>query len=248
LRVSIDAPVGNMIARLVDVHPDGAAFRVSLGVLNLTHRHGSAEPRPMVPGEAETVEILLDAAGYRFPAGHRIRLSLSTAYWPMVLPPPTAVTAIVETGGSAIELPVRASRDDGIDVPEPADPDPLPRYREIVPPRSSRRVERDLSEHLTRTHVLEDTGAHEHPGTGLTARQVREETWTIRPDDPLSTTGVCRWTTTLARGEWSVRTQAQARLSATATDWVIAAEVTAFEGERQVHRKTWERAIPRDLT
>lgn len=88
LRVAIDAPIGNLIARLVDVHPDGLTTRVSFGVLNLAHRRGNPEPKPMPPGIMEPVEIVLDAAGYRFRAGHRIRLSISTSYWPLILPPP----------------------------------------------------------------------------------------------------------------------------------------------------------------
>src|SRR5687768_18532190 len=92
LRVAIDAPLGNLAARLVDVDPDGAAARVSFGVLNLAHRAGNAEPRPMRPGFCADVQFALDAAGYRFRPGHRIRLAISTAYWPMIVPPATAVT------------------------------------------------------------------------------------------------------------------------------------------------------------
>ena len=36
--------LANLCARLVDVHPDGTATRVSFGVLNLAHRDGNAEP------------------------------------------------------------------------------------------------------------------------------------------------------------------------------------------------------------
>jgi predicted acyl esterase len=64
------------------------ATRVTFGVLNLAHRDGNADPEPMEPGKKTRSALVLDACGYRFGVGHRIRLSLSTAYWPMILPPP----------------------------------------------------------------------------------------------------------------------------------------------------------------
>src|SRR3546814_10297772 len=54
-----------LAARLVDVHPDGTATRISLGVLNLAHRDGSADTQPMPDGAAVMVTLRLVACGYR---------------------------------------------------------------------------------------------------------------------------------------------------------------------------------------
>ena len=247
LRVAVDAPLGNLCARLVDVHPDGTAARVSFGVLNLAHRAGNQDPKPMTPGKAEEVVLTLDACGYRFRPGHRIRLAISTAYWPMILPPPTAVAATVETAASSLLLPVRPAEDDEVEVPAPGHDGLLPTYREVSPAATSRRVERDLTTGLTRYVVHENTGASEHPGTGLTTRQIRDEIWTIDPDAPLSMRGECRWTAEMSRGDWTIRTVAIARLSCTAREWQLSASVDAFEGDAKVHAKTWNKTIARDL-
>ncbi|HEY9539129.1 MAG TPA: CocE/NonD family hydrolase, partial [Kiloniellaceae bacterium] len=63
LQVSLGcaAATALLAARLVDVHPDGTATRISFGVLNLAHRDGSAEPQPMPTSEAVTVTLRLDA-------------------------------------------------------------------------------------------------------------------------------------------------------------------------------------------
>ncbi len=68
--------------------PTGASLRVSFGILNLAHRDGHEAPAPLVPGQRYRVRIQLNDAGSVFPAGHRIRLALSTAYWPMIWPAP----------------------------------------------------------------------------------------------------------------------------------------------------------------
>src|SRR5690625_2989606 len=112
LEVSADAPVAQVIARLSDVLPDGETTRVTYGVLNLTHRDGSAEPTPLEPGEKYRVRIPLNGIAQHFPKGHRIRLSLSTSYFPLVWPAPTAASVTFTTEVSRLRLPVRPPRED----------------------------------------------------------------------------------------------------------------------------------------
>ena len=242
-----DAPTALLAARLVDVHPDGVARRISLGVLNLAHRDGSAEPRPMPAGEGVRVILRLDACGYRIPAGHRLRLSLSSAYWPQVLPTPGAAAITLDLSAPAIlTLPLLGLHRD-ISVPEPANPDPLPRYIEHAPMATRHAVTRDLTAGETRYSIHEDTGASEHPETGLVTRQLRDEVWTLPLAEPDHATGECRWTTEMRRGDWSVRTESVATLRCSADAFEIEAVVEAYEGEAQIHRKSWKRHIPREL-
>ena len=129
---------------------------------------------------------------------------------------------------------------------QPANPDPLPKYSEHAPSTTRRSVTRDLAENQTRYEVAEDTGLFEHPGTGLSTRQLREETWSIDPTDPLSMTGTSVWTCDMRRDRWSVRTVSTAKLACTATDWLIRASVLAYDGEKKIFEKTFEKAIHRD--
>lgn len=246
VRVAIDAPLGNLIVRLVDVHPDGLAQRVSLGALNLAHRRGNAEPQPMTPGQFEEVEVALDEAGHLFRAGHRIRVSVSTAYWPLILPPPAQVTAQIVTGpDSRFTLPVLevAKR---AEMPEPADPDPLPRYKTLEPGGTRRWVERDLSAGLTHYHIHDDTGANEHPGHGMVSREIRRESWSVKPDDPLSVTGETHMTAARSRGDWSTRTEAKTRMTADRSDFHLEASLAVYEGETLLFERRWSDKIPRD--
>ncbi|MEM7424035.1 MAG: CocE/NonD family hydrolase, partial [Pseudomonadota bacterium] len=88
LRVAVDRAQGNLIARLCDVHPDGTSTLISRGVLNLCHRTGHETPAPVTPGEEMDVSIALDETAYRVRPGHCLRLAISTAYWPLVVPSP----------------------------------------------------------------------------------------------------------------------------------------------------------------
>ena len=246
LMLRSDAELANLCARIVDVHPDGATTRVSFGVVNLAHRNGNAEPEPLKPGEPVTVRLELDACGFRFGKGHRIRLSLSSAYWPTVLPPPADTGLTIDMASLGLGMP-KLGAHEAFEMREPDNPDPLPEYIEHAPPETKRSVTRDLSANRTDYRIHEDTGLHEHPGTGLATRQIREELWSIEPDDPLSMTGTSTWTCYMQRPGWSVRTVSTSRIACTARDWLISASVTAYEGEKQVFRKTFEKVIPRDL-
>src|SRR5215470_4548156 len=86
LDVACDRPIANLVVRLCDVHPSGESLRVSYGVLNLTHRDGHERPAPLAAGERYRVRIKLNDAGSALPAGHKLRLALSTTYWPMIWP------------------------------------------------------------------------------------------------------------------------------------------------------------------
>ena len=92
LELESDRPMANLAVRLCDVHPSGESLRVSYGVLNLTHRNGHERPELLAPGERYQLRLQLNDAGSVFPAGHRVRLALSTAYWPMVWPSPETAT------------------------------------------------------------------------------------------------------------------------------------------------------------
>ena len=246
LDVATEGDIAHLCARIVDVHPDGTATRVTFGVLNLAHRDGNAEPKPMPKGGRTRIRLVLDAMGYRFRIGHRIRLSLSTAYWPMVLPPPADPGVTLDLATLSLALP-QLGEHRVIAVPEPADPDPLPEYTELLPPETARGVERDLTNGLTEYTIYEDTGLSEHPGTGLATRQVRDETWSIAEGDPLSATGTATWTCDMQRPGWFVRTVSTATIACTATDWLISASVRAYEGETEIFEKRFETSVARDL-
>ncbi len=246
LTLSCDAPLANLCARLADIHPDGTAMRIAFGVLNLAHRDGSTAPAPLTPGEATQITLTLDACGYRLAPGHRLRLSLSSAYWPTVLPPPYDATLTIEPASLRLALPLLGEHE-RIDVAEPENPDPLPRYEAITEGRSGRELRRDLTTGTTEYRIAEDTGLTRHPDNGLIAGETRDEVWRIRDGDPLSATGRIERVCITRREGWETRTVSTCALSCTAQDWKVEARVEAFENGEPVFDKTFAQTIPRDM-
>ncbi|MEN0079546.1 MAG: CocE/NonD family hydrolase C-terminal non-catalytic domain-containing protein, partial [Pseudomonadota bacterium] len=88
LKLRAEAAQGQIAVRLNHVHPDGASTRITYGVLNLSHRDSAAMPEPMPLDTDVTVTVKLDEIAYSVPEGHRLRVAVSTAYWPLIWPTP----------------------------------------------------------------------------------------------------------------------------------------------------------------
>ncbi|MGL4234940.1 CocE/NonD family hydrolase [Tabrizicola sp.] len=245
LRLSSDKPLAFVVARLCDVAPDGKSVRIAHGMLNLCHRDSRENPTPMVPGEEVGVAFTLDQMGYRVAAGHRLRLALSNSYWPFVWPSPEPVTLTI-TGGS-LTLPLH--RDSGAEEWAPPPPEHAAPWKNRVvnESRTQRFVERDLISGTQALVIDDDQGDHENLTHGLTTGETLTERWEIHPDDPLSARVLHVWEQRLSRGEWSVRTTAEAEMTATATHLRMQARLTAWEGERKVFQRQWDEEVARSF-
>jgi len=69
-------------ARLVDVFPNGRAIGMMDGIRLLSRRDGEDRPAPGHPGTSTTVDIDLGQMSWYLPAGHALRLDVSSSNWP----------------------------------------------------------------------------------------------------------------------------------------------------------------------
>ncbi|MEO6300851.1 MAG: CocE/NonD family hydrolase, partial [Paracoccaceae bacterium] len=242
LRVSSDKPLGFVVARLCDVGPDGASVRIAHGMLNLCHRDSMETPQPMVSGVAVDVAFKLDQMAYRVAKGHYLRLALSNSYWPFVWPSPEAGVLTV-TGGS-LDLPVHAGSEAEWVPPEAEGATPW-KHRVIRKGRTARRIETDLLSGTRALVIEDDLGDVENLTHGLCTGETMTERWEIKPDDPLSAHAVHTWEQRLSRGDWSVRTRAEAEMTGTVDDLRMKAKLTAWEGDTVVFEREWDEEVPR---
>jgi putative CocE/NonD family hydrolase len=82
LHASSSASDTDFTGKLVDVCPDGRAELVTDGILRARHRDSRSAPALLVPGEVVKLEVDLGATAYVFPAGHRLRLEVSSSNFP----------------------------------------------------------------------------------------------------------------------------------------------------------------------
>jgi uncharacterized protein len=121
---SADADLLHWFARLGDVAPDGTVTLVtgagragrpdpmrdrgSLPVLPAAAAAGAPGAAPAISDQPAGLPLELHVTSWVFPRGHRIRLSVSNAMWPMIWPTPHPGTATVRLGsvGTRLVLPV----------------------------------------------------------------------------------------------------------------------------------------------
>ncbi|MEQ9487683.1 MAG: CocE/NonD family hydrolase [Alphaproteobacteria bacterium] len=249
LRLKVDKPQAQLAIRLNDVNPDGTVMRVSYQTINLSHRNSREAPEPMPAGEFIDIDVPLNNTAHRFLPGHRIRIAVSTAYWPLIWPTPDLVELTLDTDGCGLSLPLAENhdlRDHVFEEPVSAPPTHLKSHR-----RGGMSRDVTYEQHTGRTIVaLEyDTGDYEYADFGLTVGSVRRERYEIAANDPLSALMETHWTQTLARDyagqPWRIRTEAYGRLTSDAEFFYLSARLEAFDDDKVVFERSWRKTIPR---
>ena len=69
-------------AAIVDVYPEGYSLLIQEGILRASFRDKQQDPTPIEPGEVYPLTIDLLATSYTVPAGHKLRLEISSSNFP----------------------------------------------------------------------------------------------------------------------------------------------------------------------
>jgi putative CocE/NonD family hydrolase len=252
VEIASDKAVAQLCARLCDVAPDGSSRRVSYGVLNLTHRDSHAEPSALEPGRFYEVRLKLSDCGYAFAPGHVLRLALSTAYWPLVWPSPEAATLTVKCPGRLV-LPVRRSPEAGgaVDFEPPASAPDAP-MTIVADGRQDRSATIDLlsgeGRYVTKGEGgLFGEGVVRYDEIGTVVGHDLKREFAVHRDDPLCASCNITQTYRLEREGWRIRIETTARMSATATHFMLEGTLRAYQNDQLVTERSWPVSIPRDL-
>jgi len=248
LNLASSQPVAMIAVRLSDVAPDDKATRVTYGLLNLCHRNSHEYPEYLKPGQLYRVIIQLNNIAQHFPAGNRLRISISTSYWPLAWPPPEPVRLTIYTKSSRLELPIRRPKDsDQALRPFPGPEGALAvKTSQLETERQKWRVIRDLAEDESTLEVIKDEGTFRFEDIDWTVTSRATEWYTYQDDDFLSVRGETIWFRKFQRGDWSVETVTRTVLTSTASHFRLHAELDAYEGEERIFSRNWLSEIPRD--
>jgi putative CocE/NonD family hydrolase len=250
LDVASDQENALVCVRLNEVLPSGESLQISYGILNLTHRNSHESPELLEPGRRYTVRVQLNDIAHTFAPGSRIRVAISTAFWPIVWPSPRAATVSLFTGASTVCLPAREPRSSDAD----ARPLPPPRQSRVHP--TSMRVDPEpgfVGFTVDRTTGIQsfinrsDYGTKLFEAHGWTTSVKTDYQFHIHPDDPTSACVDLAATETYGReGQLDARIEASQKMTCDETHFFIEASLDVFDGDEQLYSRQWNKRIARD--
>jgi hypothetical protein len=188
--------------------------------------------------------VVLDQCAYRVPVGHRLRVAISSAYWPMIWPSPEPVALSIAAATLSLPLRPLAERDEAAFAePEAASPWRIETLRAAS---SERHVDRDEKRGTVTLSVVDDFGEARDLDHGLVHGSIARERWTIDPADPLSAHAETHWTQTLSRSGWSIRTETRATMRSDRENFYLTGRIEAFHGDKLVFERDFAETVPRD--
>ncbi|WP_329487112.1 CocE/NonD family hydrolase [Kitasatospora sp. NBC_01246] len=239
LRLRPPAEAGPVIARLCAVAPDGTSTLLARGARLAT------PPAPDI-----TVELA--PAGLTVPPGHRLRLALSSTYWPWLWPDPEPAGFGLDPSHSALILPVRhlAADPDTAPVVLASPTLPLPPPVHVTEPltaRPERLTVHDIARHEWRTELSPATdGTRTHPD-GLVRDEHTVTAYRILTAAPTSAQARSDRTVRLERPAigWDITLRTRTELRCTPTHFLTRTQLTALEAGDIVFTREWQQQIPR---
>ncbi len=249
LTLKVDKPIAQVAVRLSDIAPDDRATRVTFGILNLAHRESHAHPTRLEPGQRYRVRVPLNYVAQRFPEGHRIRVALSTSYWPLAWPAPEPVQMTVCMGESRLWLPVRQPKpiDDQLKELGKARTASAPGTTLLAPAKREWTVSHNLASTEVALNVVNnDPRLYLHEIDLSFGRNVRER-YTYHHNDYNTVRGEVETEREFERGDWKVYTITRTILTSTPETFIVTAVLDAYEGDKRIFSKTWDESIPRKL-
>lgn len=247
LRTAADAPLYHYSVRLEDVFPDGTVSLVSGALINPADRESRLARKPMVPGEPVTLSAEIHYTTWRFKPGHRIRLSVGNAQFPMAWPTPHKGSTTLYTGPDTwLELPVVAkngltARCD-LPTPEPDEEGPAVREREFKDFKTTTGY--DQATGVSTYH----TGDEETVKLGdVSIRRLENNVFKVQDNEPAKASyqAVADYSVDLPGRSIHLDNRCEMRSDETHFNLTVTRRLT--EDGKVVREKRWDKRIPRNL-
>jgi len=246
---SVDKQKAFVVARLCDVSPDGKSLLISWGALNLNHYKSHEFPESLTPNKEYSATLTLNDVANTIPASHKLRLAISTNYWPTIWPSPENPTLSFFADNSVFEIPV-ANFSNIRSVPN-----------EISLPPNSSNYSTDAVEYLKdgqslRTEEIdkegnsvivltEDSGINRVKVADITNEYYQIITMKIHPSDPLSAHFIIEHDVKSYRGEWHVAVKTKCDLRSTKENFLLQVSIIASENNKAILERNSSKVIPR---
>lgn len=244
-----DQPLATLIARLNDVPTTGSVSRVAYGVRNLALTDDLQTPMPFETGQTNSCRLLFHNTAYRFEKGHRIRLALSSTYWPMIWPSPVCAHIALYLSDMCLKLPVRSATADESSIMFPAAEKSQSLESHVFVTDPSLRRESEIENSTGRRLI----GWHQprkgvkFPKINLTMETETKARHEITETPPYNPSTEYEHELRYFREDWDIRIISKARLTSTDKTYQLNGAIKVTENDRLVFERDWSQVLNRAI-
>ena len=249
LQVSADAPLADWFVRLSDVAPDGTVTLITGAGQSGAQRESAAHPANLEPRRKYLIPVELHLTSWISPPGHRIRVAISNALWPMIWPTPYAMTTSLYLGGqqaSRIELPLVPVEPLARPHFPPVEASPplegVSSSGDIWPPKNWT-MTRDLMTGTTRVMWSGEDAGHYPWGD---TKDYEKMTYEAQDNDPAVSTVHADASTTVELPNRALVWSVVLDVRSDAKNFYYHFERHLTENGKEIRAKTWDDTLPRD--
>ena len=248
IEFSCDKPNAYIIARICEVSPQGVSERISFRPFNLTHIINHESPQDLVPGKKYKVSFDLNYCGWRLKKGNKLRLALSTTYWPIVWPVADEVNVELNLQNCRIILPQRRK---GL----APDIDQNTAISNIIPPMqhhweylikpSGTKSEKINDKNELVIETYDNFGHLKSKDHGLEHHMQVWHEYKIKDNDPLSAGLITRWKTLTKKDGYEMLVETEHIISSDKNYFICQIGLSAFLNNQLFYKKNWNEKITR---
>jgi putative CocE/NonD family hydrolase len=249
LELSVDKPQAMIAVRLSDIGENGRGTRVTYGLLNLSHRNSDENPEKLEPGKRYKVKVPMNYIAQSFPAGHKIRLSVSTSYWPLAWPSPEPAKISLYTESSKLVLPLRPGSENDKELRPFDSPKPLEGIDAEITAPSERewKVIHNLADNSVRVNVINNDPKLYLNHINLSIQKDVSESFSYYSNNYDTVRGEVVSKRGFKRDDHELLAVTRTVLTSTRTHFKIRAYLDAFEGDARIFSKSWDETITRNF-
>lgn len=241
-----------LVVRLSDVHPDGSVARVGYAIQNLALNQDGTKVDSSTDSDTLPVALPVDLdfpnTAYRFATGHRIRIAISSSYWPIIWPSPAPASLSLHLANCALSLPVRNAMEPpgnpGFDPPLGAEE--LPTDHEVIAAPDLQRwtkADQQTGQHFI--HWRQPFHCFYHPGINLRFGFETDACHEIRLDDPNSAVSRFQHRLVFSRDDWEAQVISSAECRSSSTAFHLKGQLRVIENNQVTFERNWDPVVPR---
>jgi uncharacterized protein len=247
LRVAADKPQAQIAVRLNAIHPDGAVERLTYGLLNLSHRDSHEAPTPLNPGKFYDVTVELNEIAQTIPAGFRLRLAISSGYWPIAWPSPEPATLTIDAAKSSVDLP-RLFSERGLPKVKfaPVEMAHAAPVTVKAPGAETRHVVHDIGKGRVTYEIKRNDGTYVIDDIGTEISFTKRKEYSVSTDGAEPPRSLVAVALRYRRGDWDARVETEVIMTSDTKRFHMTGEVRTFDAGKPFVSRSFKRSFRRD--